>query len=119
MNVSSIGSVMWIMWMLYNTCHFVTFPSLLPGVIGNAEYHHFVTFGKGVEDASDAEHHCEKGDVILAPSAWAYCNPSNFKFLLLEGTFVKVMDIISFPPGEARGRPERGKPARFKGQAQL
>lgn len=73
--------------------------------IGTETYQHWVAFGPGVRAASDAEKHCVSGDVVLHPSAWAQCTPSNYRYTMKEKPFVHMFDIITFVNGAKRGRP--------------
>lgn len=73
--------------------------------VGNQDYHHFVCFGPGVRSASDAEHHCESGEVIMELSAWELCNPMHFNFNVKGDGFIRIHEITAFVNPELRGRP--------------
>jgi len=73
--------------------------------VGNQDYHHFVCFGPGVMSASEAEHHCESGEVIMQEAAWDLCNPLHFNFGVKEVGFMRIYEINTFVDPEYRGRP--------------
>jgi adenylate cyclase 10 len=75
--------------------------------IGNESYQHYVCFGPGVEAASAGEHHCTSGEVVLHPSVWQYCSPSNYKVVSRGEGFQVVSDIYTFINPNKRGRPTK------------
>ena len=55
--------------------------------------------------ASEAEHHCVSGDVILNPAAWKHCDPRHFTAVPKEDGYMKINDILHFINPNKRGRP--------------
>ncbi|XP_023931775.1 LOW QUALITY PROTEIN: adenylate cyclase type 10 [Lingula anatina] len=65
--------------------------------IGNKEYCHYVSTGPVVEEVNKAESFCCRGDVVLSPSAWQYCNKRVIDHeILSDGKHVKVLHVMDF-----------------------
>ena len=73
--------------------------------LGSGAYHHYAVYGPGVAAASEAEHHCVSGDVILNPEAWKFCDPRHFTAVPKEDGYMKITDILHFMNPNKRGRP--------------
>ncbi|XP_038056299.1 adenylate cyclase type 10-like isoform X2 [Patiria miniata] len=62
--------------------------------VGSKSFRLFSSSGQAVRDVNEAERYCEKGTIILAPSAWALCpERKGINVEKLEEGHIKVLNI--------------------------
>ncbi|XP_076398119.1 adenylate cyclase type 10 [Megachile rotundata] len=75
-------------------CGEVTF-----SVIGNESARHYVVGGSPIEALQYARKICLPGDLVLSSSAWEFCAPSQYEYVIKDSSNVKIIKVLG-PPVE-------------------
>lgn len=59
-------------------------------VIGDDRSRNFVICGASIQDIKYTRRVCLPGDIVLCESAWEYCVPSHYEYVLKDADNVKV-----------------------------
>lgn len=65
-------------------------------VIGDDRCRNFVICGSSIQDIKYTRRVCLPGDIVLCESAWQYCVPSHYEYVLKDADNVKVGEYNNF-----------------------
>lgn len=65
-------------------------------VIGNKESRYYVIAGSPVFEVKSLNKFCPLGNLILTANAWEHCAPSNYEYVIIDETKVKVIKRENF-----------------------
>ncbi|XP_061936713.1 adenylate cyclase type 10-like [Apis cerana] len=66
-------------------------------VIGDDRSRSFVICGGSIQDIKYTRRVCLPGDIVLCESAWQYCVPSHYEYVLKDADNVKIIKVLEAP----------------------
>ncbi|XP_046142144.1 adenylate cyclase type 10-like [Osmia bicornis bicornis] len=68
-------------------------------VIGCDSARHYIIAGSPIEELKLARRICLPGDLVLSTSAWEYCAPTQYEYVIKDSCNVKIIKVLG-PPVE-------------------